>query len=180
MKATWQWNTVIWLVGSKWGVWIIWVWSLHIWLSSCNGKRKVKNVSRTGWLKPSFVLQPHTILLIQPTRAHETRTYTDYETLDECLEGYLVGGELCTRAVLYRRFLRSFLSGICKIYEEHLRQLHPSSPSITYDISELFKFVDSLHDLICLMWVAKLAINVRRSYPLNAKRSETLASNEWD
>ena len=43
--------------------------------------------------------------------------------------------------------------GICKIYEEHLRQLHPHSPSITYDISELFKFVDDLHDLSCLMLV---------------------------
>ena len=32
-------------------------------------------------------LQPHTILLIQPARGHETRTYTDYETLQECLEG---------------------------------------------------------------------------------------------
>ena len=41
--------------------------------------------------------------------------------------------------------------GICKIYEEHLRQLHPQSPSITYDISELFKFIDNLHDLSCLV-----------------------------
>ena len=44
-----------------------------------------------------------------------------------------------------------FFVGICKIYEEHLRQLHPHSPSITYDISELFKFVDNLHDLSCLV-----------------------------
>lgn len=70
---------------------------------------------------------PHTILLIQPTRANETRTYTDYETVQECLEG------------------------ICKIYEEHLRQMHPHNPSITYDISELFKFVDTLFDLSCLV-----------------------------
>ena len=41
--------------------------------------------------------------------------------------------------------------GICKIYEEHLRQVHPHSPSITYDISELFKFVDNLFDLSCLV-----------------------------
>ena len=34
-------------------------------------------------------LQPHTILLIQPTRGHESRTYTDYETTQECLEGAL-------------------------------------------------------------------------------------------
>ncbi|XP_064403440.1 enhancer of rudimentary homolog [Halichondria panicea] len=70
---------------------------------------------------------PHTILLLQPTSGHESRTFTDYETVQECLEG------------------------ICKIYEEHLRQVHPHSPSITYDISELFKFVDNLFDLSCLV-----------------------------
>eukprot|EP00731_Ephydatia_muelleri_P027752 Em0019g625a len=70
---------------------------------------------------------PHTILLIQPTRGHDTRTYTDYESAQECLEG------------------------ICKIYEEHLRQLNPQTPSITYDISELFKFIDNLFDLSCLV-----------------------------
>jgi hypothetical protein len=41
--------------------------------------------------------------------------------------------------------------GICKIYEEHLRQLNPHSPSITYDISQLFKFIDDLFDLSCLV-----------------------------
>ena len=45
----------------------------------------------------------------------------------------------------------STCSGICKIYEEHLRQLNPHSPSITYDISQLFKFVDDLFDLSCLV-----------------------------
>lgn len=47
----------------------------------------------------------------------------------------------------------SIASGICKIYEEHLRQLHPHSASITYDISELFLFIDNLHDLSCLVYV---------------------------
>lgn len=37
---------------------------------------------------PTMVFpQPHTILLIQPSRGHESRTYTDYETVQECLEG---------------------------------------------------------------------------------------------
>ena len=38
-------------------------------------------------LSKTLFIQPHTILLIQPTRAHETRTYTDYESIEECLEG---------------------------------------------------------------------------------------------
>jgi len=41
--------------------------------------------------------------------------------------------------------------GICKIYEEYLRQMNPHTPSITYDISELFKFVDNIYDMSCLV-----------------------------
>ncbi len=37
------------------------------------------------------------------------------------------------------------------MYEEHLKRLNPNSPSITYDISHLFDFVDQLHDLSCLV-----------------------------
>lgn len=37
------------------------------------------------------------------------------------------------------------------MYEEHLKRLNPNSPSITYDISHLFDFVDQLNDLSCLV-----------------------------
>ncbi|PAA70220.1 hypothetical protein BOX15_Mlig020084g1, partial [Macrostomum lignano] len=57
----------------------------------------------------------------------ESRTWSDYETVDLCLEG------------------------ICKIYEEHLKVSNPNSPSITYDISQLFQFIDRLGDLSCLV-----------------------------
>ncbi|BFZ12405.1 hypothetical protein BsWGS_15444 [Bradybaena similaris] len=70
----------------------------------------------------------HTILLVQPNQRPETRTYSDYESLNECLEG------------------------ICKIFEEHLKRLHPHDPSITYDISQLFEFIDQLTDLSCLVF----------------------------
>lgn len=45
-----------------------------------------------------------------------------------------------------------FLIGICKVFEEHLKKRNPKSPSITYDISELFEFVDQLPDLSCLVF----------------------------
>ena len=32
----------------------------------------------------------HTILLVQPTKRPEGRTYSDYETVNECMEGKLV------------------------------------------------------------------------------------------
>ena len=62
----------------------------------------------------------HTILLVQPTKRPEGRTYADYESVNECMEG------------------------VCKMYEEHLKRMNPNSPSITYDISQLFDFIDDL------------------------------------
>ena len=47
-------------------------------------------------------------------------------------------------------FVRSL--GICKVFEEHLKKRSPTSPSITYDISELFEFVDQISDLSCLVF----------------------------
>ncbi|XP_059484539.1 enhancer of rudimentary homolog [Neocloeon triangulifer] len=70
----------------------------------------------------------HTILLVQPTQKPETRTYSDYESVNECMEG------------------------VCKIYEEHLKKMNPNTPSITYDISQLFAFIDDLADLSCLVY----------------------------
>ncbi|XP_072760663.1 enhancer of rudimentary homolog [Anoplolepis gracilipes] len=70
----------------------------------------------------------HTILLVQPGHRPETRTYSDYENVNECMEG------------------------VCKIYEEHLKRRNPNTPTITYDISQLFDFVDQLTDLSCLVY----------------------------
>lgn len=66
------------------------------------------------------VLQSHTILLVQPGTRPETRTYSDYESVNDCMEG------------------------VCKIYEEHLKRKNPNTPTITYDISQLFDFVDQV------------------------------------
>jgi len=70
----------------------------------------------------------HTILLMQPGAKPETRTYSDFESVNECMEG------------------------VCKIYEEHLKRQNPHTPSITYDISQLFDFIDQLADLSCLVY----------------------------
>jgi hypothetical protein len=66
-------------------------------------------------------------MLIQPGLRPETRSYSDYESLNECLEG------------------------ICRVYEEHLKHQNPATPSITYDISNLFDFIDDLRDLSLLV-----------------------------
>lgn len=58
--------------------------------------------------------------MVQPGINPETRTYSDYESVNECMEG------------------------VCKIYEEHLKRRNPNTPTITYDISQLFDFVDQV------------------------------------
>lgn len=37
-----------------------------------------------------LVFQSHTILLVQPTKRPEGRTYADYESVNECMEGMLI------------------------------------------------------------------------------------------
>ncbi|KAF8566701.1 hypothetical protein P879_06995 [Paragonimus westermani] len=76
---------------------------------------------------PESSTMPHAILLVQPSaKKPDTRTWSDYETVEQCLEG------------------------VCKIYEEQLKRENPNAPTITYDISQLFQFIDQLADLSCL------------------------------
>lgn len=78
----------------------------------------------------------HTILLVQPSGRPESRTYSDYESVNECMEG------------------------VCKIYEEHLKRRNPNTPTITYDISQLFDFVDSVcEEKITFNWI-ELNVNL--------------------
>lgn len=67
-------------------------------------------------------------LLVQPTQRTEGRTYADYGSVNECMEA------------------------ICKMYEEHLKRLNPLSVFITYDVTQLFEFIDRLVELNCLVF----------------------------
>ncbi|XP_053111853.1 enhancer of rudimentary homolog isoform X1 [Hemicordylus capensis] len=93
-------------------------------------RRKTAGRNALDNLYTSCYFQSHTILLVQPTKRPEGRTYADYESVNECMEG------------------------VCKMYEEHLKRMNPNSPSITYDISQLFDFIDDLADLSCLVYRA--------------------------
>ncbi|KAM7319993.1 hypothetical protein ACRRTK_020436 [Alexandromys fortis] len=74
------------------------------------------------------VSESHTILPLQPTKRLEGRTYADYESRNEGMEG------------------------VGKMYEEHLKRMNPNSRSITYNISQLFDFIDDMADLSCLVY----------------------------
>lgn len=70
----------------------------------------------------------HTILFVHPKASPLTRTYNEYESIQQCLEA------------------------ICRIYEEHLKRQSPFMPTITYDIVQLFEFLDSFVDISCLVY----------------------------
>ncbi|CAH1732708.1 unnamed protein product [Aphis gossypii] len=44
------------------------------------------------------------------------------------------------------------MNGICGIYESRLKKLNPRFLSLTYEITELFEFLDQITDLSCLVY----------------------------
>ena len=82
-------------------------------------------------------MSSHTILLVQPTRKPEGRTYSDYESVNDCMEVIFFFISNLKRLKKRPEKNKICLQGVCKIYEEHLKRLNPSSPQITYDISQV-------------------------------------------
>ncbi len=47
--------------------------------------------------------------------------------------------------------MNAALDGLVKMYEHKLKELNPTISNITYDITDLYKFLDSLHDICGLV-----------------------------
>ena len=106
---------------------------------------KIYSLKCVQYVLVSFSDMSHTILLLQSTNKLDSRTYSDYESVDECLESKNMNA---IRKLSYIWFNL----GVCKVFEEHLKKRNPTSPSITYDISELYEFIDQISDLSCLVF----------------------------
>jgi len=65
----------------------------------------------------------HTILLIQHNPEKRSRTYYDYNSLPDAM------------------------GGVCRLFETQLKERNPTARNITYDVKDLFKYIDSLPDL---------------------------------
>eukprot|EP01027_Heterolobosea_sp_BB2_P000252 GEZU01000378.1.p1 GENE.GEZU01000378.1~~GEZU01000378.1.p1 ORF type:complete len:103 (+),score=22.61 GEZU01000378.1:91-399(+) len=70
----------------------------------------------------------HTIVLLQPHNNTNSRTYYDYESVSKAMDG------------------------ICQLFETQLKRNNPTVRNITYDISDLYKYIDNLPDLSCLVF----------------------------
>jgi regulator of PEP synthase PpsR (kinase-PPPase family) len=74
----------------------------------------------------------HTIVLVQFTQNRSSRTYNDFESVADAMEGIL------------------------KLYEQKLKEQSPNMKSITYDIKDLYEYIERVTDLSCLVYNPQL------------------------
>jgi len=72
-------------------------------------------------------MSSHTIILVQYTGDYATRSYLEFPTVAQAMDA------------------------LVKMYEHKLKELNPEVKHITYDISDLFNFLDSLQELVGLV-----------------------------
>ncbi|CAL5206299.1 unnamed protein product [Lathyrus oleraceus] len=70
----------------------------------------------------------HTIILIQTSHNRATRTFKDYNTVSLAMDG------------------------ICAMYERKLKELNPAVRNLSYDITDLYNFIDGLADMSALVY----------------------------
>ncbi|XP_030544460.1 enhancer of rudimentary homolog [Rhodamnia argentea] len=70
----------------------------------------------------------HTIILMQTSQNRASRTFMDYGSVSQAMDG------------------------ICGLYERKLKELNPAIRNITYDIADLYNFIDGLTDLSALVY----------------------------
>lgn len=78
----------------------------------------------------SYFLQAnmHTIILMQTSHNRATRTFMDYDSTSQAMDG------------------------LCGLYERKLKEINPTIRNITYDIADLYNFMDGLADLSALVY----------------------------
>ncbi|XP_072976915.1 enhancer of rudimentary homolog [Typha angustifolia] len=70
----------------------------------------------------------HTIILMQASQNRSSRTFMDYNSISQSMDG------------------------ICGLYERKLKDINPTIRNITYDITDLYNFIDGLVDLSALVY----------------------------
>ncbi|XP_022852872.1 enhancer of rudimentary homolog isoform X1 [Olea europaea var. sylvestris] len=70
----------------------------------------------------------HTIILMQASQNRATRTFMDFDSISQAMDG------------------------ICGLYERKLKAINPAIRNLSYDISDLYNFIDGLADLSALVY----------------------------
>ena len=74
----------------------------------------------------------HTILLLQFTQDETTKTYVEYADISKCVDG------------------------VCQLYEQRLRLQNSDKQEVTYDVQQLFAYLDQLSDIGALVYNANI------------------------
>ncbi|WZZ30419.1 hypothetical protein YC2023_013820 [Brassica napus] len=69
----------------------------------------------------------HTIILLQNSPSRATRTFMDYDSIGQAMDG------------------------ICGLYERKLKEINPSLRNLSYDIADLYNFMDGFADMSALV-----------------------------
>ncbi len=75
--------------------------------------------------------QSHTIILLQTSTNTQSRTYLDFDTQGKAMDA------------------------IVRMYEERLKAITPMAKNITYDVQDLFRYLDALTDISALTCVRR-------------------------
>eukprot|EP00891_Asterochloris_glomerata_P004564 jgi/Astpho2/4564/Aster-00146 len=65
---------------------------------------------------------------MQTERNKNSRTYLDYNSVEAAMDG------------------------LCRDFEKQLKRLNPNLPSITYDVQDLFLYIDNMPDMSALVY----------------------------
>ncbi|CAA2985504.1 enhancer of rudimentary homolog [Olea europaea subsp. europaea] len=82
----------------------------------------------------------HTIILMQTSQYRATRTFMDFDSISQAMDG------------------------ICGLYERKLKEINPAIRNLSYDISDLYNFIDGLADLSALVYLSLSSLPVSRSH----------------
>ena len=93
----------------------------------------------------------HTIVLIQYNAQANSRTYLDYETLPAALDGARMPGWPAAPHPRHSGCASLRCAAVCGLYEKELKTLNPQVRNLTYDIADLYSYLDQLNDLSCLV-----------------------------
>ncbi len=85
--------------------------------------------SLTPFPPPSFLLPPQstTIILLQTNPSAQSRTYLDFDTKAKAMDA------------------------VVKMYEDRLKEITPGARNITYDVQDLFRYIDNITDISALV-----------------------------
>ncbi|CAN1184889.1 Enhancer of rudimentary homolog [Linum perenne] len=104
----------------------------------------------------------HTIILMQASPNRATRTFMDYGSVSQAMEGCLPAflifffSLFSTICIIFTHIFNCHLlpeiPGICGLYERKLKEINPALRNISYDIADLYNFIDGLADMSALVY----------------------------